>query len=57
VKSARAEVGAWEKKWGDVPGSTDLRRAETRVDIANALLFLNLIGAKPINKEFVKSLK
>lgn len=43
LRATRLEMMPFERKWGDVPGSTDLRRSEVKVDIATAATYLALI--------------
>eukprot|EP01122_Echinamoeba_exundans_P004297 TRINITY_DN14316_c0_g1_i1.p1 TRINITY_DN14316_c0_g1~~TRINITY_DN14316_c0_g1_i1.p1 ORF type:complete len:313 (-),score=44.29 TRINITY_DN14316_c0_g1_i1:99-1037(-) len=47
LRATRLEMMPFERKWGDVPGSTDMRRAEVKVDICTAATFLSLLPPLP----------
>lgn len=48
LRATRLELIPFERKWGDVPGSTDMRRAEVNMDIATAAAFLSLLHPLPL---------
>jgi ATP synthase mitochondrial F1 complex assembly factor 2 len=47
LRATRLEMMPFERKWGDVPGSTDVRRAEVKIDISTASTFLSLLPPLP----------